>query len=127
MCGIVGAIANRDVVPILIDGLKRLEYRGYDSAGAAVINDAGTIHRARKPGKVKELETEADKMKLHGNIGIAIRVGQPTANQPSPMHILIFVATKLLLFTMVLSRTMKNYVNNKNNKVMNLLLKLTPK
>ncbi|MDH5594677.1 MAG: glutamine--fructose-6-phosphate transaminase (isomerizing), partial [Gammaproteobacteria bacterium] len=88
MCGIVGAVANRDVVPILIDGLKRLEYRGYDSAGTAVINGAGVIHRARKPGKVKELEAEAEKIKLHGNIGIAhtrwATHGKPTQSNAHP-------------------------------------------
>ena len=88
MCGIVGAIADRDIVPILIDGLKRLEYRGYDSAGAAVINGTGVIHRARKPGKVKELEAEAQRIKLHGNIGIAhtrwATHGKPTQSNAHP-------------------------------------------
>ena len=46
MCGIVGAVAQRDVVPILIEGLRRLEYRGYDSAGVAVLNGTGTITAA---------------------------------------------------------------------------------
>ena len=50
MCGIVGAIANRNVVPILTEGLKRLEYRGYDSAGIAVLN--GGIRRVRRVGRV---------------------------------------------------------------------------
>ena len=54
MCGIVGAIAKRNVVPILIEGLKRLEYRGYDSAGVAVLN--GTLKRVRSTGRVAELE-----------------------------------------------------------------------
>jgi hypothetical protein len=55
MCGIVGAIATRNVVPILLEGLKRLEYRGYDSAGLAVINDAA-LHRLRSTGRVAELK-----------------------------------------------------------------------
>ena len=68
MCGIVGAIANRDVVPILIDGLKRLEYRGYDSAGVAVLN--GEIRRVRRIGRVAEMEAEARVQKLAGTLGI---------------------------------------------------------
>src|SRR5258706_2767926 len=67
MCGIVGAVATRDVVPILIEGLRRLEYRGYDSAGVAVIN--GTMQRRRSCGRVSELEKIVSG--LHGNIGIA--------------------------------------------------------
>jgi glucosamine--fructose-6-phosphate aminotransferase (isomerizing) len=66
MCGIVGAVAHRDVVPILIEGLRRLEYRGYDSAGVAVIN--GTMHRRRSCGRVAELAKLVSG--LHGNIGI---------------------------------------------------------
>src|SRR3954447_23953774 len=66
MCGIVGAVASRNVVPILIEGLRRLEYRGYDSAGVAVIN--GTMQRRRSCGRVSELEKLVHG--LHGNIGI---------------------------------------------------------
>ena len=69
MCGIVGAIAARDVVPILIEGLKRLEYRGYDSAGIAVINDG--LRRVRSLGRVTELERLAQADGITGTIGIA--------------------------------------------------------
>jgi glucosamine--fructose-6-phosphate aminotransferase (isomerizing) len=55
MCGIVGGVAQRNVVPILLEGLKRLEYRGYDSAGLAVVAN-GKIFRQREIGKVKGLE-----------------------------------------------------------------------
>jgi glutamine---fructose-6-phosphate transaminase (isomerizing) len=55
MCGIVGAIAERNVTPILIEGLRRLEYRGYDSAGVAVLV-GGTLKRARRLGKVQMLQ-----------------------------------------------------------------------
>jgi len=68
MCGIVGAVASRNVVPILIEGLKRLEYRGYDSAGVAVIN--GTLQRLRSCGRVAQLEKLAEENALHGTIGI---------------------------------------------------------
>ena len=56
MCGIVGAVAQRDVAPILIEGLKRLEYRGYDSAGLAVVDKQGVMGRLRRTGKVSQLE-----------------------------------------------------------------------
>ena len=70
MCGIVGGIAQRNIVPILLEGLKRLEYRGYDSAGLAVINN-GTIYRKREVGKVKGLEDLLQLDSVFGNIGIA--------------------------------------------------------
>ena len=69
MCGIVGAIAGRDVVPILTEGLKRLEYRGYDSAGIAVLN--GSIRRVRRVGRVAEMESAVRAENLKGIIGIA--------------------------------------------------------
>jgi glutamine---fructose-6-phosphate transaminase (isomerizing) len=68
MCGIVGAIAPRDVVPVLIEGLKRLEYRGYDSAGLAVLN--GGIQRVRRVGRVAEMEGAAAAARLNGLVGI---------------------------------------------------------
>ncbi|MCD6061898.1 MAG: glutamine--fructose-6-phosphate aminotransferase [Moraxellaceae bacterium] len=68
MCGIVGAVARRNVVPILIEGLRRLEYRGYDSAGVAVIN--ASLQRIRSCGRVAQLETLARAQSLEGRIGI---------------------------------------------------------
>ncbi len=69
MCGIVGAVARRNVVPLLIAGLKRLEYRGYDSAGLAIIN--GGLHRVRSIGRVAQLEAQAHAEQVSGNLGIA--------------------------------------------------------
>jgi glutamine---fructose-6-phosphate transaminase (isomerizing) len=74
MCGIVGAIADRDVVPVLIEGLKRLEYRGYDSAGIAVV-DAGKPHehqvrRVRRTGRVSEMESAAQAEHFSATLGI---------------------------------------------------------
>jgi glucosamine--fructose-6-phosphate aminotransferase (isomerizing) len=69
MCGIVGAVAGRNVVPVLLEGLKRLEYRGYDSAGVAVVN--GTLKRARSTGRVAELDRLVAAQGMNGCLGIA--------------------------------------------------------
>ena len=69
MCGIVGAIADRDVVPVLIEGLKRLEYRGYDSAGIAVV-DGSEIRRVRRTGRVAEMESAAGGEGFAATLGI---------------------------------------------------------
>ena len=72
MCGIVGAIADRDVVPVLIEGLKRLEYRGYDSAGIAVVDDGQQrdIRRVRRTGRVSEMEAAAQAERFSADLGI---------------------------------------------------------
>jgi glucosamine--fructose-6-phosphate aminotransferase (isomerizing) len=71
MCGIVGAVAGRDVVPVLIEGLRRLEYRGYDSAGIAVLGAGGKVGRLRTVGKVRMLQEALDEAPLSGGTGIA--------------------------------------------------------
>jgi len=71
MCGIVGAIAQREVAAILLEGLRRLEYRGYDSAGMAVLNSDGELDRLRTTGKVAELARAIDHHPLDGVAGIA--------------------------------------------------------
>ncbi|NOX09321.1 MAG: glutamine--fructose-6-phosphate transaminase (isomerizing) [Gammaproteobacteria bacterium] len=71
MCGIVGAVAQRDVTPILLEGLRRLEYRGYDSAGVALINNAQAIQRVRATGKVSQLEAAIEQNPVQGVTGIA--------------------------------------------------------
>jgi len=71
MCGIVGAVAGRDILPVLIDGLQRLEYRGYDSAGIAVLNGDGRVHRLRTVGKVARLKEALDEAPAYGMLGIA--------------------------------------------------------
>ena len=69
MCGIVGAVAQRNVVPILLEGLRRLEYRGYDSAGLVTIN--GGLKRVRSVGRVESLTTDCAAQQVHGHLGIA--------------------------------------------------------
>ncbi|MBE0493440.1 MAG: glutamine--fructose-6-phosphate transaminase (isomerizing) [Thiomicrospira sp.] len=90
MCGIVGGVAERNVVPILVEGLKRLEYRGYDSSGVAVLDEQGQISRQRALGKIKALEARIDEAehKLAGNMGIAhtrwATHGVPSENNAHP-------------------------------------------
>src|SRR5215470_15475175 len=71
MCGIVGAIAERNIVPILMEGLRRLEYRGYDSAGLAVLNGSKHLTRLRTVGKVRMLDEALEQSPTTGKIGIA--------------------------------------------------------
>ena len=71
MCGIVGAVAERNITAILVEGLKRLEYRGYDSAGVAVYTNDEKLERLRRPGKVSELEQALTTEPLVGRLGIA--------------------------------------------------------
>jgi glucosamine--fructose-6-phosphate aminotransferase (isomerizing) len=87
MCGIVGAVADRDVVPILLEGLRRLEYRGYDSAGVATVT-GGQLQRCRRLGKVAELEAALNDSPLTGDTGIAhtrwATHGQPSEGNAHP-------------------------------------------
>ena len=87
MCGIVGAVAQRDVAPILIEGLKRLEYRGYDSAGLALVT-AQNVRRLRVAGKVRGLEQALQREPYPGGLGIAhtrwATHGVPSVNNAHP-------------------------------------------
>ena len=88
MCGIVGAVAQRDVSPLLLEGLKRLEYRGYDSAGIAVIDPAARLQRIRILGKVRQLRDKHNAAPLRGGAGIAhtrwATHGRPSVNNAHP-------------------------------------------
>ncbi len=70
MCGIVGAVATRDITPILVEGLRRLEYRGYDSCGVALLQD-GQLTRSRSTARVAELESQIEQSALAGHLGIS--------------------------------------------------------
>lgn len=88
MCGIVGYIGSRKAYPILIEGLKRLEYRGYDSAGVALVSDDGNMNVYKEKGKVSNLETIASQRDTSGHIGIAhtrwATHGEPSAVNAHP-------------------------------------------
>jgi glucosamine--fructose-6-phosphate aminotransferase (isomerizing) len=88
MCGIVGVVAERNAVPILLEGLRRLEYRGYDSAGLAVITALQKVARARTVGKVKMLEAALEGAPIDGHVGIAhtrwATHGVPTTRNAHP-------------------------------------------
>ena len=71
MCGIVGAVAERNIVPVLVEGLKRLEYRGYDSAGLAVVQGNQKLGLCRAVGKVSQLEDKLAARPLAGRLGVA--------------------------------------------------------
>src|ERR1700682_5084041 len=70
MCGIVGAVAQRNIVPVLIEGLRRLEYRGYDSCGVAILA-GGEPRRARSVARVADLDAQVRETRLEGVTGIA--------------------------------------------------------
>lgn len=88
MCGIVGAVSKRDITPVLLHGLNRLEYRGYDSAGVAVLDESGCIQRVRAVGKIKNLEAALTATPADGFIGIGhtrwATHGEPTAKNAHP-------------------------------------------
>lgn len=88
MCGIVGYIGKKDAYPILIKGLKRLEYRGYDSAGVAMLNDTNELHVYKTKGKVADLENYANDKDISGTVGIAhtrwATHGEPNSTNAHP-------------------------------------------
>ena len=88
MCGIVGVAAERDIAPLLLDGLRRLEYRGYDSAGLALLENGG-LKRLRRPGNVARLVEQFEKAPLEGEVGIAhtrwATHGAPTEQNAHPI------------------------------------------
>ena len=85
MCGIVGAVAQRDVAEILVEGLRRLEYRGYDSAGVAIVDAEKNFTRIRRLGKVQELSDAVEKAKVVGGTGIA-HTRWATHGEPSEIN-----------------------------------------
>ena len=103
MCGIVGYIGHKEAFPILIKGLRRLEYRGYDSAGVALINDDNSLNVYKSKGKVDNLVEYCNDKNVSGTVGIA------HTNLLHVMPIRTILSQRISLSSiMVLSRTMPN-------------------
>ena len=113
MCGIVGAVGEGNVVPVLLEGLRRLEYRGYDSAGVAIIDESAKLNRVRTPGKVLRLAELLDAAPLRGGIGIAHHpLGNPRRRPTSATPIPISPGMCSRSCTTASSRTMKRCAVN---------------
>jgi len=116
MCGIVGGVTNKDITSLLLEGLNRLEYRGYDSSGLIVLSKNNTFKRARSVGKVKNLEDnlKAREQKISGSIGIAhtrwATHGEPTIGNAHP-HI------SMNSVSLVHNGIIENYIDLKNDQL----------
>ena len=116
MCGIVGGVTNNDITALLLEGLNRLEYRGYDSSGLIVLSKNNTFDRARSVGKVKNLEDnlKAREQKISGDIGIAhtrwATHGEPTIDNAHP-HI------SMNSVSLVHNGIIENYIDLKNEQL----------
>ena len=108
MCGIVGAVAKRPIEKVLLEGLKRLEYRGYDSAGMAVIDKQQELKRLRVKGKVRDLESALTTLELQGETGIA-HTRWATHGAPSELNAHPFVSHDA--FALVHNGIIENYVS----------------
>ncbi|MDB9950602.1 glutamine--fructose-6-phosphate transaminase (isomerizing) [Candidatus Thioglobus sp.] len=113
MCGIVGGITSKNIIPLLVDGLKRLEYRGYDSSGLVILSQDNKLVRERAAGKVKNLENKLKliKSKLKGNVGLAhtrwATHGKPSVNNAHP-----HISKKSI--SVVHNGIIENYIDLKN-------------
>lgn len=95
MCGIVGYIGKRKAWPILVEGLKRLEYRGYDSAGAALMSDTHQLNVYKSVGKVADLERTAEGQDVSGCVGIA-HTRWATHGEPSTVNAIRIAARTVI-------------------------------
>ena len=116
MCGIVGGVTNKDITSLLLEGLNRLEYRGYDSSGLIVLSKKNTFYRARSVGRVKNLEDnlKARDQKIQGNIGIAhtrwATHGEPSSHNAHP-HL------SMNSVSIVHNGIIENYIKLKNDQI----------
>ena len=115
MCGIVGGVTNSNITPLLLEGLNRLEYRGYDSSGLIVLTKRNTFNRARSVGKVSNLEKKLLERsnKLVGNIGIA-HTRWATHGEPSSLNAHPHISKNSV--SVVHNGIIENYVALKNNQ-----------
>jgi glucosamine--fructose-6-phosphate aminotransferase (isomerizing) len=118
MCGIVGGVTNKDITALLLEGLNRLEYRGYDSSGLIVLSKNNTFDRARTVGKVKNLEDhlKARDLKISGNIGIA-HTRWATHGEPSILNAHPHISKDLV--SLVHNGIIENYIELKNDQLSN--------
>jgi len=116
MCGIVGGVTNKDITALLLEGLNRLEYRGYDSSGLIVLSKNNTFDRARSVGKVKNLEDnlKARNLKISGNIGIA-HTRWATHGEPSILNAHPHISKNSV--SLVHNGIIENYVELKNTQL----------
>ena len=116
MCGIVGGVSNSNIVPLLIEGLNRLEYRGYDSSGLSVLSKQNTFDRARSVGKVKNLEKNLNdrSKKISGKIGIA-HTRWATHGEPSSINAHPHISKNSV--SIVHNGIIENYIELKNNQI----------
>jgi glutamine---fructose-6-phosphate transaminase (isomerizing) len=115
MCGIVGGVTNSNITPLLIEGLNRLEYRGYDSSGLIVLSENNTFNRARSVGKVNNLEKKllGRRNKIKGNIGIA-HTRWATHGEPSSLNAHPHISKNSV--SVVHNGIIENYVALKNDQ-----------
>jgi glutamine---fructose-6-phosphate transaminase (isomerizing) len=115
MCGIVGGVTNSNITPLLLEGLNRLEYRGYDSAGLIVLSNKNTFNRARSVGKVKNLEKNLNERsnKIEGNIGIA-HTRWATHGEPSSLNAHPHISKNSV--SVVHNGIIENYIALKNDQ-----------
>ena len=118
MCGIVGGVTNEDVTPLLLEGLNRLEYRGYDSSGLIVLSKNNTFDRARSVGKVKNLQSHLNTRakKIAGNIGIA-HTRWATHGEPSSLNAHPHISSDLV--SVVHNGIIENFIELKNIQLAN--------
>ena len=114
MCGIVGGVTNSNITPLLLEGLNRLEYRGYDSSGLIVLTEKKIFNRARSVGKVKNLEKKLfeRKNKIEGNIGIA-HTRWATHGEPSSLNAHPHISKNNV--SVVHNGIIENYIELKNS------------
>ncbi|MDC6455518.1 glutamine--fructose-6-phosphate transaminase (isomerizing) [Candidatus Pseudothioglobus singularis] len=115
MCGIVGGVTNSNITPLLLEGLNKLEYRGYDSSGLIVLSEKNTFNRARSVGKVRNLEKKLNERsnKIQGNIGIA-HTRWATHGEPSSLNAHPHISKNSV--SVVHNGIIENYVALKNDQ-----------